>query len=79
MNLETWRRMLHQYGGAPQHLTTPATHQQALEIGHELSAQAAEGDAPVPVLHAMLALAAAICDAHIRDKEIRSSALLFIP
>ena len=72
MNLETWRRMLHQYGGAPQHLTTPATHQQALGIGHELSAQAAEGDAPVAVLHAMLALAAAICDAHAQGKRILS-------
>jgi hypothetical protein len=72
MDLESWRRMLHQYGGAPEHITTSAAHQQALEISHELSAQAAEGRAPVPVFYAMLAVAAAICDAHLRGRTIHS-------
>jgi hypothetical protein len=79
MELESWRRMLHQYGGAPEHITTPAAHQQALEIGHELSAQSAESGAPVPVLHAMLALAAAICEAHARDKPVLSLGFIVDP
>jgi hypothetical protein len=78
MPLEDWRHQLRLYGGAPVQATTPEAHRQVREIAHELVASASWGntEAIVPHYTAMLAVAAAICTAHQRGKQIYSLAFI---
>ena len=76
MSHAEWTRWLKYYGGAPEHLSAPASHRQALEIAHELSA--CEECAVTPYW-AMVGLAFASCKAHASGKQINSLALIAEP
>ncbi len=72
--LADWKFWLDDFGGAPDHLKTPAAHRQALEIVHELSASARDtGFLP---FEGMIALACEVSKACAKGKPIRSLGLI---
>ena len=67
MSLDRWRGWLKSYGGAPELLTTPAAHRQALELAAELRAHTS-----VTGWLLMAVLAYRVCKAHRDGKRISS-------
>ncbi len=74
-----WRAMLADYGGAPEHVCTPAACRQALEIAHELLARCEIEPDGITVGVVMQALAHYVAEAHFEDKPIRSLAFIVEP